>query len=139
MRRSQQCPSPNLSHRASDARVAQAQKLLAEWFWTDRWLGSTVRLLSIEARGLYREMLTQAWRWGARLPNDHNQIKRACAVTEDEWARCWPLIEKYWHTDSEGFLVNDTQCEVYRDSQAMAQRGTERGQKGAAARWGKTA
>ena len=32
--------------------------LRAEWFWTDRWMGSSAFLLPMEARGLYREMLT---------------------------------------------------------------------------------
>jgi hypothetical protein len=38
--------------------MAPNGKLLAEWFWIDRWNGSTGFLLPMEARGVYREMLT---------------------------------------------------------------------------------
>lgn len=108
-------------------------KLLAEWFWTDRWTGSTAFLLPLEARGLYREMLTQAWRRGAQLPNDPEAIRRATGTTEAEWQRCWPLISRYWQVEN-GSLVNATQLEVYAETKAMQDRASERGRKGAQAR-----
>jgi len=110
-------------------------KLLAEWFWTDRWIGSSAFLLSLEARGLYREMLTQAWRRGARLPLDAESIKRAVAATDAEFARAWPLITTYWH-ERDGVLINDTQVAVYTEAQLRVQTASERGVKGARARWG---
>ena len=51
-------------------------KLLAEWFWTDRWQGSSGFLLPLEARGLYREMLTQAWQRGGRLRSTRRHTAR---------------------------------------------------------------
>jgi len=87
-------------------------KLLAEWFWTDRWIGSSAFLLPMEARGMYREMLTQAWRRGARLPNDHEAIRRAIGATPGEWRRAWPAVQKFWRVDGDQ-LVNDTQLEIY--------------------------
>lgn len=107
-------------------------KMLAEWFWTDRWMGSSAFLLSIEQRGLYREMLTQAWRRGARLPKDFEQIRRAIGATEAEWNRCWPAVSVYWRDDGDA-LVNDTQRDIYRDAQARAQAAHERGVAGARA------
>ena len=112
------------------------EKLLAEWFWTDRWQGSSAFLLNMEARGLYREMLTQAWRRGARLPADHEMIRRAVGATEGEWARAWPFICTYWRATSDGFLVNDTQLEVYAEAQLRSSKATEKALKGARARWG---
>lgn len=109
------------------------KKLLAEWFWTDRWMGSSAFGLPLEARGLYREMLTQAWRRGAKLPNDHETIRRLIAATEKEWKRAWPLVKRYWRVDGDN-LVNDTQIEVYLDAKARSDRATERGVKGAQAR-----
>ena len=93
-------------------------KLLAEWFWTDRWFGSSGFLLPLEARGLYREMLTAAWRREARLPNDHAAIRRAVGVTDEEWARAWPQVKRFW-AEEDGWLVNRTQQEVYADSLAL--------------------
>jgi uncharacterized protein YdaU (DUF1376 family) len=114
-------------------RKSTPDKLLGEWFWTDRWMGSSGFLLPLEARGLYREMLTQAWRRGARLPNDHETIQRAVGCTAAEWKRCWPRVERYWRIDGDG-LVNDTQLEVYAQCRAEHDAASNRGKKGAQAR-----
>jgi uncharacterized protein YdaU (DUF1376 family) len=108
--------------------MAPSDKLLAEWFWTDRWMGSSGFLLPLEPRGLYREMLTQAWRRGARLPNDHESIRRATGTTAKEWARCWPVVSEYWRVDGDS-LVNDTQADVYASARARYERESERGRK----------
>jgi hypothetical protein len=97
---------------------ASAQKLLAEWFWTDRWGGSDGFLLPLEARGLYREMLTQAWRRRARLPKDPEAIRRAVGCT-----------------DVGGCLVNKTQLEVYLVALQGAVEKKERARAAANARW----
>lgn len=110
-----------------------ADKLLAEWFWTDRWMGSSGFLLPMEARGIYREMLTQSWRRGARLPNDHEAIQRAIGSTAGEWERSWPKIERFWRVEGD-YIVNDTQREVYEEARAVADRASQRGLKGAQAR-----
>lgn len=109
------------------------EKLLAEWFWVDRWMGSGGFLLPIDARGLYREMMSQAWRRGARLPNNHETIRRAVGVTQKEWARTWPLVERFWRVDGE-YLVNDTQLDVYADAKARQEKATNRAKAGARAK-----
>lgn len=111
-------------------------KLLAEWFWTDRWTGSSGFLLPLEARGLYREMLTQAWRRRAQLPADYETIRRAIGATEAEWTRSWPAVEAYWRRTTEGTLVNDTQVEIFNEAQARAVTNNARATKAARARWG---
>ncbi len=109
--------------------VKANSKLLAEWFWTDRWIGSSGFLLPLEPRGLYREMLTQSWRRQAHLPNDHEAIRRAVGCTIAEWRRCWPKVEKYWRVEGDA-LVNDTQLEVWRLTMDAHLRAVERGRKG---------
>jgi uncharacterized protein YdaU (DUF1376 family) len=106
-----------------------SDKLLAEWFWTDRWIGSSGRLLPMEARGLYREMLTVAWNRKCKLPADHEEIRRATGCTLQEWKRCWPKIEKYWRRDGD-CLVNDTQLSVWATANAGHERALERARKG---------
>jgi uncharacterized protein YdaU (DUF1376 family) len=108
-------------------------KLLAEWFWTDRWMGSSAFLLPIEPRGLYREMLTQAWRRGARLPSDHEAIRRAVGCTLAEWNRCWPKVSGYWRVEADT-IVNDTQVAVWLEAKAVQERASSRGRAGAQAR-----
>jgi len=105
------------------------RRLDAEWFWVDRWSGSRGFLLPLEARGLYREMLTQAWRRGGRLPADHEAIRRAVGATPVEWKRSWPRVEKFWRIDGE-YLINDTQVQVYADAQARVERASRRGSSG---------
>lgn len=104
-------------------------KLLAEWFLTDRWMGSSGFLLPLEARGLYREMLTQAWRRGAKLPDDPEAIRRACGATVGEWRRCWPTVRKFWEIKGD-YIVNETQVEIYEEARARADRASERGASG---------
>jgi len=89
--------------------------MLAEWFWTDRWTGSDGWLLPLAARGLYREMLSQAWKRGGSLPNDYAAIRALCNVSEADWAGVWPAVEPFWKV-VDGRMVNDTQLEVYADS-----------------------
>jgi uncharacterized protein YdaU (DUF1376 family) len=107
-------------------------KLLAEWFWTDRWMGSTGFLLPMEARGLYREMLTQAWRRGGHLPNDPVALQRATGATRAEWSRCWPKVSRFWRVEGD-YIVNDTQLEVMASARANSERASARGLKGALA------
>ena len=109
-------------------------KLLAEWFWTDRWIGSSAFLLPMEARGLYREMLTQAWRRGGHLPTNHEAIRRAIGCTPKEWERSWPKIAKYWRVDGD-VLVNDTQAEVYAEAERLAETRVKKASLAAEAKW----
>jgi uncharacterized protein YdaU (DUF1376 family) len=113
-----------------------ADKLLAEWFWVDRWMGSTAFLLPMEARGIYREMLSQAWRRGARLPADHEAIQRAIGCTPKEWKRSWPLIQRFWD-EVDGCLVNATQQQVYAEALLKQAAKVARAQDAARARWEK--
>jgi uncharacterized protein YdaU (DUF1376 family) len=113
------------------------EKLLAEWFWTDRWTGSSAFLLSLEVRGLYREMLTQSWRRGARLPADPAAIRRAVAATEAEWDRAWPVVAPYWRQTDDGLLVNDTQIAIFTEAQARVVTNRARAEHAAQVRWGK--
>jgi len=91
------------------------EKLRAEWFWTDRWFGSSAYFLPLEARGLYRELLTRAWSLGGVLPADPAVLVRMVAATQEEWDRSWPLVEKYF-VQQAGGLVNLVQLEILDDS-----------------------
>lgn len=107
-------------------------KVRGELFWVDRWMLSSARMLPIEARGLYRELLSQAWARGCQLPNDHAALRCVVGATDEEWARSWPLVERYWRVDGDQ-LVNDTQMEVYRKTMALSTAG----KLASAARWEK--
>lgn len=112
----------------------EEDKLRAEWFWCDRWAQSSAKALSIAHRGLYREMLTAAWLLGARLPNDHADIRRLVGVDVKEWRALWPKVEPYWRVDG-AWLINDTQVEIYAEAQRRNHIASQRGKAGASARW----
>ena len=101
-------------------------------------MGSSGFLLPMLARGVYREMLTQAWRRGAKLPNDHASIRRAIGCTDHEWAEAWPKISRYWRSDDQNNLVNDTQLAVYAEAKAMSGFAKDRARKAAQKRWGQS-
>jgi len=97
---------------ADTRRQQRDDKMLGEWFWVDRWVGSRGFLLPLEARGLYREMLSAAWIRGAQLPADPDVIRRATGVSLVEWRRCWPLVKPFW-VRRNGVLINETQAQIY--------------------------
>jgi len=110
-----------------------ADKLFAEWFWTDRWTNSRGHSLPMDARGLYREMLTQAWKRGAKLPNDPAEIRRITACSEKEWKKCWPLVQPFWIVEGDT-LVNVTQVVIYGEAKEAYEAAQARAQAGGYAR-----
>lgn len=116
-------------------RMGESGKLLAEWFWVDRWAGSSARGLPLEARGLYREMLSESWRRGGALPKDPEQIRRIVGASEREWNRSWPLVKRYWIDAIGGLeIVNETQLIVYAEARERQASFAERGRKGGLAK-----
>jgi uncharacterized protein YdaU (DUF1376 family) len=109
-------------------------KLRAEWFWIDRWLASRARELPMEARGIYREMLTMGWARGGQLPIEEERIVRIIGATPEEWARSYRLVEGFWRRQDD-VIVNDTQLEVYAHSLARQEVLSERGRKASLVRW----
>jgi uncharacterized protein YdaU (DUF1376 family) len=77
-------------------------------------------------------MLTQAWRRGGFLPNDHDKIRRATGATLREWKRSWPQIEEFWRVEG-NLLVNETQVEIYAEAKRRAGVAQARAQAGARA------
>lgn len=114
--------------------MAKRNSLAGEFFWVDRWSASTAFYLPIEARGLYREMLSQAWLRGAKLPKAPEAIRRIVGVTDAEWERSWPLVSPYWAVRGD-WIVNETQLEIYADSMLIHSVKSEGGKVGAQRRW----
>lgn len=120
-----------------DPKEAPLNKLLAEWFWIERWEGSRAAMLPMEAQGIYRAMLSHAWRRGASLPIDPEEIQLLIRCRLKEWKRSWPSVKPYWKEEN-GMLVNATQQEVYSEALAKKERAQARAQAGAQARHKKT-
>lgn len=107
-------------------------ELLAEWFWTDRWIRSSAASLPLESRGLFREMLTQAWALGGYITSDLERVRLTCRVKESEWNRAWPDIAGYWNlTDDGKYLYNRFQLSVYEEARGRHEAKARAGR----ARW----
>lgn len=105
--------------------------LRGEMFWVDRWRSSAAFGLPLEARGLYRELLSLAWISGGKLPTtDTKALRRLVAAEPDEWDRAWPLIAHYW-VDG----VNAIQAGLYTDAATKHNTKSTAGRHGAAKRW----
>jgi uncharacterized protein YdaU (DUF1376 family) len=109
--------------------MAKRNSLAGEFFWVDRWNASTAFYLPVEARGLYREMLSQAWLRGAKLPKAPEAIKRIVGATDAEWERSWPLVSPYWAVRGD-LIVNETQLEIYDESLRLHEKKVEGGRLG---------
>lgn len=113
-----------------------SQQMRAVWWWADRWKCSSAFSLSIEERGLYREMLDASWLAGAVLPNDHKRIIRMIGATAEEWGRAWPAVSAYWVVSPDGLTItNETQAGIYAESEQLAGKRSASARTAAVARW----
>ncbi len=108
-----------------------SEKLHAEWFWCGQWFASSAMLLPLEAKGLYREMLTRAWSLGGKLPSEAKSIQKLVMVSSEEWARTWPLVRRFWKTTPDGaWIYNETQQDVMKVSTSISEKRAAAGRKG---------
>lgn len=103
-------------------------------FYPADWLAS-VKLMPLEARGAYVDLL--AYAWDNDLPNDVETLARIVGVGLGEFVPIWQgwLRMKFAVDEATGFLVNAKQEAVRRDQSQLHNRRSEAGKRGAAARW----
>jgi uncharacterized protein YdaU (DUF1376 family) len=118
---------------APETRAVVAGGFRGEWFWVDRFKSSVAFHMPMEAKGIHRSMLSEAWICGGRLPNDHRAIRIAIGCEKDEWERCWPMVSKFWR-EVDGYLVNDDQRETFEKTERLSIARSEAGSKGASKR-----
>jgi uncharacterized protein YdaU (DUF1376 family) len=85
-----------------------ANKPPAFQFYVKDWLSSsTVRSMSLAARGAYIDLLAFAWQSQpfATLPNDPAQLCRLVGADSTEWPDIWPQISGCFEVE-DGRLVN---------------------------------
>jgi uncharacterized protein YdaU (DUF1376 family) len=115
------------------------EKLRGEMLWVDAYLSSDAQLLPLEARGLHREMRTQAWVRGGHLPDAPEILRRLTGATLEEWARSWPLVEPLWERDEGGRLFCREALESLEDARRRKRRRSESARRAARKRWGRDA
>ena len=100
----------------------QADPLPDEYRATSDWCGCKLQTAPLAARGLYSEMLTQAWAARGRLPvTEEDEIMRLVRAIPEEWALAWPKVRNCFVAATDprtgaGVLVNRRQLKVYLDA-----------------------
>ena len=101
-------------------------------WWIDRWMLSEARSdMTMEERGLYRELLDRAWLREAVLPADAERLRKLADATPEEWARSWPAVSIHFER-VDGGLCNRAQAELYRVAAQTHSKRKEAGQRGGA-------
>jgi uncharacterized protein YdaU (DUF1376 family) len=78
------------------------------WFplYATDWLTDhRVRLLSVEARGLYIDLLCHQWAEGG-LPDDERHLARIANLNPRTFRRIWTEIERFFSRNSAGIRLN---------------------------------
>lgn len=107
--------------------------------WTDRWLLSRrVRMMTLEQRGLYVELLCHAWRDGS-IPADPELCSRILGLEQDRFRRLFAGMMGLWMPGPQkGTLVNPRLEEIRQEQASKRETRLNRARNGAAKRWGKT-
>jgi uncharacterized protein YdaU (DUF1376 family) len=81
------------------------------WYIAD-WRESETRIdMTLEQRGLYRELLDACYREGS-LPNDPRKLIALAGCTPREFSRSWPAVKPKFTESSDGRLENRRVTEV---------------------------
>ncbi len=73
------------------------------WYIRDWWLSDTRAVLTLEQRGLFRELLDLMVDLGGKLPLDEKYLQAKCAVTEKEWKRTWIIVSQHLESHPDGY------------------------------------
>jgi len=109
-----------------------ANKPPAFQFYVKDWLSSsTVRSMSLAARGAYIDLLAFAWQSQpfATLPNDPAQLRRLVGADSAEWADIWPQISGSFEVE-DGHLVNRRLQDEARKREEFIKKQQANGAKG---------
>lgn len=108
------------------------------WYISD-WRDSRARArMSIEQRGLYREILDLCYKDGS-VPSDEEMLRTLCGATEREWKRAWPVVSKQFASGEEGELINPRASEQLPELIRLAEVRHASSKRAANARWKRNA
>jgi uncharacterized protein YdaU (DUF1376 family) len=110
------------------------------WYpwYVGEWMSSgTARAMTLEQRGLFRELLDHQWNEGS-LPADETQLQRLASATPEEFSRSWPIVKQRF-TPRKGRLCNGRLEEIRKDQLTKSRKQSAAAKKAAKARWNKHA
>lgn len=102
------------------------------WYTAD-WRGSEARLMSCEARGIYRELLDHHYDQGS-LPICEQKLRKIASADAKEWKRSWPEVKVHFF-ERDGRLYNNKVLGRLPDLQRLAAERRDKALKASKARW----
>jgi len=76
-----------------------------KWLWRDFRSNRKVQRMGYIAKGLYRELIDEAWTEGS-IANDMEELADICGCPVEVMTEAWPRIEVCWRLDGDRW-VND--------------------------------
>src|SRR5215472_15924032 len=97
-----------------------------KWMWRDYRGNRRVQRMSWQARGIFRELLDEAWSEGM-IPDDLNELAEIVGCATEAMARYWAEIEPCWRKVDGGYINNKldrqrTEMDLRRASNARSGR-----------------
>jgi uncharacterized protein YdaU (DUF1376 family) len=77
-----------------------------KWLWRDFRANRKVQRMGYIAKGLYRELLDEAWSEGS-IPTDMETLADICGCPVEVMTEAWPRIAPCWVDNGHGRLVNE--------------------------------
>lgn len=110
-------------------------------FWAKEWLASSNRrMMSPHGQCAYINLLCSAWDSDpvGTIPNQPEHLWRIAEIPQDEWKKEQKLILSMFEEDKKfpGRLVQRKLRDYYEHLMDLREERSERGKKGADARWG---
>lgn len=104
------------------------------WYPKDYESDEHVKLMSLDQEGAYLRLLNHAWLHGS-IPDNTRAMALICRTTPAKMARLWPGIKPCWADAGPGRLANGRQERERAGQAARRVVQSEKGKRGAAAKW----
>ena len=129
-------PAPlSIVSKASDPKRRRMPSL--SWYkrFGPVWLSSETRMtMTLEERGLYTDLLDVQASEGS-IPRDERAIQVMAAAKDDEFQRAWPRVSEQFVPHLTNRLINLKLKDILDARADYSEAQSERGKKGAKARW----
>ena len=100
------------------------------------YLSDTMHLTT-EQHGAYLLLLMAYWKNKGPLPNDDKHLAAICKMDADAWANAQALLRSFFETNGDNRLVSKRADKEIKRWCAKRKIQSEKGKKGASARWNK--
>lgn len=102
---------------------------LYPWYpwYVNKWFLSQSRSMTLEQRGLYRELIDYQWNEKV-LPEDEETLQRIAAASAVEWKRAWPAVRRKFEK-VDGGLANLRLEEIREEQMIKAQAASAKAKK----------